>query len=73
MYRFIFELWRRRKDGYDYLYVSTPPIFIVFSAWLLRRPMKAKIILEVRDLWPDSLTGVKSFDQKWIIRFFSVC
>ncbi|PWU67127.1 glycosyltransferase family 4 protein [Gracilibacillus dipsosauri] len=70
MYRFIFELWRRRKDGYDYLYVSTPPIFIVFSAWLLRRPMKAKIILEVRDLWPDSLTGVKSFDQKWIIRFF---
>lgn len=70
MYRYLVELWGCKKKEYDYIYVSTPPIFIVFSAWLMRRRLKAKLILEVRDLWPDSLTGVKSFDNKFIIKLF---
>jgi glycosyltransferase involved in cell wall biosynthesis len=70
MYRYLIELWGCKKKEYDYIYVSTPPIFIVFSAWLMRRRLKAKLILEVRDLWPDSLTGVKSFDNKLIIKLF---
>ncbi len=70
MYRYLVELWGCKKKEYDYIYVSTPPIFIVFSAWLMRRRLKAKLILEVRDLWPDSLTGVKSFDNKLIIKLF---
>lgn len=48
-----------------------PPIFIVLSALIGRRLIHSKLILEVRDLWPDSLTGgVKSFDKKWIINIF---
>lgn len=70
MIRFISELWKRRKDEYDYIYVSTPPIFIVLSAWIGRILLKSKMVLEVRDLWPDSLTGVKSFDKKWILSLF---
>ncbi|WP_058308674.1 glycosyltransferase family 4 protein [Gracilibacillus massiliensis] len=70
MYRFILELWKRRKEDYDYLYVSTPPIFIVLSALIGRKLIRSKLILEVRDLWPDSLLGVKSFDKKWIINIF---
>src|SRR5699024_7608219 len=26
--------------------------------------------LEIRDLWPDSLLGIKRFQNKWIIRLF---
>ncbi|RCW77408.1 glycosyltransferase family 4 protein [Saliterribacillus persicus] len=70
MYRFTFELFKRRKDNYDYIYVSTPPIFIVFSAWIGKKLMKSKLILEVRDLWPDSLIGVQTMDHKWIIGLF---
>lgn len=70
MYRFLLSLWKLRKKDYDYIMVSTPPIFIVFSVVVSRIFMKSKIILEVRDLWPDSLLGVKTFDNKVIVRVF---
>src|SRR5690625_3463106 len=70
MYRFLLELWKLRKNGYDYILVSTPPIFIVFSAFIGKYVLKSKLILEVRDLWPDSLIGVKTFHNKPIIKIF---
>ncbi|MCF3942691.1 glycosyltransferase family 4 protein [Oceanobacillus alkalisoli] len=70
MYRFLLELWKLRKNGYDYILVSTPPIFIVFSAFVGKFVLKSKLILEVRDLWPDSLIGVKTFHNKPIIKIF---
>lgn len=69
MYRFIVMLWKLRKEKYDYILVSTPPIFIVFSAIIGKHFMKTRLILEVRDLWPDSLIGVGAFDNKLIIKF----
>lgn len=72
MYRFLSSLWEAKDKKYDYILVSTPPIFIVFSAFIAKFLFmkKTKIILEVRDLWPDSLIGVKIFDYPIIIRFF---
>lgn len=70
MYRFIIMMFRLRKENYDYILVSTPPIFIVFPAMLGKLLFKSKLILEVRDLWPDSLIGVKAFDHNIIIRIF---
>lgn len=70
MYRFLIQLWKVRKNKYDYILVSTPPIFIVFSAWVGKYLLKSKLILEVRDLWPDSLIGVKTFNNSLIIKLF---
>lgn len=70
MVRFIGNLWDLKKEKYDYIYVSTPPIFIVFSAIFAKLFMRSKLILEVRDLWPDSLVGVKAFHYPFIIQFF---
>ncbi|GIO26915.1 glycosyltransferase family 4 protein [Ornithinibacillus bavariensis] len=70
MVRFIVTLWKIRKEKFDYILVSTPPIFIVFSAFIGKFLTKSKVILEVRDLWPDSLLGVKAFDSRLTIRFF---
>lgn len=70
MYRFFIMLWKLRKEKYDFILVSTPPIFIVFSLFLAKPFLKSKLILEVRDLWPDSLIGVKKFDNRFIIKFF---
>lgn len=69
MFRFTVTLFQLRKERYDYIYVSTPPIFIVFSAFIGRFFTRSKIILEVRDLWPDSLVGVKTFNYKMVISF----
>lgn len=70
MLRFLFVLWKYRKRKYDYIYVSSPPIFIVFSVLMGKIFTKTKVILEIRDLWPDSLSGVKTFDNKLIIAIF---
>ncbi|WP_096272600.1 glycosyltransferase family 4 protein [Paucisalibacillus globulus] len=70
MFRFLVMLWKLRKNKYDYILVSTPPIFIVFSAFIGKLIFRNKLILEVRDLWPDSLTGVKAFDSSVIIGVF---
>ncbi|NBJ68804.1 MULTISPECIES: glycosyltransferase family 4 protein [Clostridia] len=70
MWRFLLKLWKLRKEKYDYIYVSTPPIFIVFAAFVGAFFMKARVVLEVRDLWPDSLIGVKTFDHPLVIECF---
>lgn len=70
MCRFLIMVFKLRKKNYDYILVSTPPIFIVFSALVGKILFKSNLLLEVRDLWPDSLLGVKTFDHNWILSFF---
>ncbi|TDM14910.1 glycosyltransferase family 4 protein [Macrococcus bovicus] len=54
---------RKQQAAYDVLYVTTPNIFMPWAAFFGQRH-ETKRVLEVRDLWPDSLTGIdklKSF------------
>lgn len=46
------------KEKYDYIFVSTPSIFIPVAGMFAKRKMKAKLIVDVRDLWPESLIGI---------------
>jgi glycosyltransferase involved in cell wall biosynthesis len=47
--------WRGRKLGnYDYLLVESPPLFLGYSAMRLSKRLKAKMIFNVSDLWPES-------------------
>jgi glycosyltransferase involved in cell wall biosynthesis len=47
--------WRGRKLGkYDFLMVESPPLFLGYSAMRLSRKLKAKMIFNVSDLWPES-------------------
>lgn len=57
------------KKKYDYVLVSTPSIFIAVAGMFAKRKMKTKLILDVRDLWPESLVGIGFFDKKWILKF----
>jgi colanic acid biosynthesis glycosyl transferase WcaI len=41
----------------DVIIASTPQLFVGLSGWWLGRVRKAPFILEVRDLWPDSITA----------------
>ena len=55
-FSFVWTSWRRgRKLGsYDYLMVESPPLFLGYSAMALSRKLKAKLIFNVSDLWPES-------------------
>jgi len=42
----------RRSGKADVVVVSSPTFFSIFSAWLLSRFKRAKLVVEIRDLWP---------------------
>ena len=60
------------KQKYDVVLVTTPAIFIAFVGVIAKFRYRAKFILDVRDLWPESLKGVGVFNKKIIINFFSI-
>ena len=60
------------KSRYDAVLVTSPPIFLGVVGVLAKFRFKAKLILDVRDLWPDSLRGVGVFNYKWIISLFEL-
>lgn len=60
---------KKYQDLYDAVYVTTPNIFIPWAAFFQRRKKGVKRILEVRDLWPDS---VKDVEKMNIDLFFPV-
>lgn len=67
MLLFIFTIFRSKKK-YDYVFTSTPSIFPTVAALLAKKKMKAKLITDVRDLWPESLIGVGVFTNKLILK-----
>ncbi|MFD2088786.1 glycosyltransferase family 4 protein [Brevibacillus brevis] len=63
---FVAGLFQRERP--DVLIGSSPPLFTAFSAMLLAKVRKAVFILEVRDLWPDSLIDIAGGRHKLLIR-----
>lgn len=45
----------RRAGKVDMVFVTSPPIFTVVPAVLLAKMRGAKLVFDVRDLWPDEL------------------
>ncbi|PGZ07263.1 glycosyltransferase WbuB [Bacillus cereus] len=52
---------------YDYVFVSTPPIFIGIAGVFAKKKLKAELLLDVRDLWPESLLGVGVFANRFVL------
>lgn len=65
----LFVLFDRSK--YGTVFVSSPPIFIGLVGVIAKYKYKVKLILDIRDLWPESLKGVGVFNHKPIIWMFS--
>nr|WP_294995082.1 glycosyltransferase family 4 protein [uncultured Sediminibacterium sp.] len=51
---------RYAKDKYDVIVVTSPPLFVGITAYILSRLKRVPFVFEVRDLWPESAidTGV---------------
>jgi len=46
---------KKLKNKYDFIFVTSPPIFTLVSGYILARIKKAKLIIDIRDIWPDVL------------------
>lgn len=42
----------RKAGAADVVVVSSPTFFSIFSAWVLARWKRARLVVEIRDLWP---------------------
>jgi glycosyltransferase involved in cell wall biosynthesis len=49
------EAWAREGDRPDILVGSTPHLFAALSGWRVAKRYGVPFVLEVRDLWPESL------------------
>ncbi len=62
--------WRGRKlEKYDYLLVESPPLFLGYSAIRLAKKLKAKLIFNVSDLWPESAEKMGIVTNKMMLKF----
>lgn len=58
------------KKRYDYIFATSPPIFTGFVGLFAKYKYKSNFILDIRDLWPESLKGVGVFNNPLILSFF---
>jgi glycosyltransferase involved in cell wall biosynthesis len=58
----------RAKGKYDVIVVTSPPLFVGITAYLLSRLKRMPLVFEVRDLWPESAIDTGVLKNKTIIK-----
>jgi glycosyltransferase involved in cell wall biosynthesis len=54
----------------DLIIATSPQFFTAVSGWLLGFFKRKKWVIEVRDLWPESIVAVEAMKNKTILNFF---
>ncbi|HEY5462798.1 MAG TPA: glycosyltransferase family 4 protein [Hanamia sp.] len=58
----------KAKRKFDVVIVTSPPLFVGFSGYLISRFKRIPFVFEVRDLWPESAIDTGVLTNKWIIK-----
>jgi glycosyltransferase involved in cell wall biosynthesis len=69
MFNSMWETWKNRKWGYDVIFASSPPLFVAYSGVLLQSFLKKPLVVEIRDIWPDSAVAAEQLEEGIIYRF----
>jgi glycosyltransferase involved in cell wall biosynthesis len=56
----------------DYIFVESPPIFLGFTMFFARWVKKAKVILNISDLWPESAISLGLVKNKLLIQLTTI-
>ena len=71
-FSFVFSaLWAgifKTQDKFDVIVVTSPPLFVGITAYLLSVFKRLPIVFEVRDLWPESAIDTGVLKNKLIIK-----
>lgn len=51
----------------DVVLVESPPLFLAGSALAYARLKRAPLVLNIADLWPDSVVDLGALDSRWMI------
>ncbi len=58
----------KMKGKYDVVIVTSPPLFVGITGYLISRLRRMPFVFEVRDLWPESAIDTGVLTNKFIIR-----
>ncbi|WP_417558994.1 glycosyltransferase family 4 protein [Mesoflavibacter zeaxanthinifaciens] len=58
----------KTKGNYDVILVTSPPLFVGMTAYLLSKFKRVPFVFEVRDLWPESAIDTGVLANKLIIK-----
>ncbi|MEM8557588.1 MAG: glycosyltransferase family 4 protein [Bacteroidota bacterium] len=61
---------RRVRQKPDIVVGTSPQFFCALAGYWIARRFGVPFVLEVRDLWPESVVAVGAMSRNWIIRFF---
>ena len=71
-FSFMFSsLWAglfKAKGKFDVIIVTSPPLFVAASGYVISRLKRVPFVFEVRDLWPESAIDTGVLTNKWIIK-----
>lgn len=59
---------RKTKDEYDIILVTSPPLFVGMTAYVLSKLKRVPFVFEVRDLWPESAIDTGVLQNKALIK-----
>jgi glycosyltransferase involved in cell wall biosynthesis len=65
---FLAGLFKRRPNV---IVASSPHLFTAFSGWMLSKVKRVPFVLEVRDLWPDSLIKMGGLKNPRVVRLLT--
>lgn len=51
------------RGKYDVVIVSSPPLFLAFTGYVVSRIKRAKYIADIRDIWPDSAVAASMLKE----------
>lgn len=71
-FSFMFSsLWAglfKAKGKFDVIIITSPPLFVGFSGYIISLFKKAPFVFEVRDLWPESAIDTGVLTNKLVIK-----
>jgi glycosyltransferase involved in cell wall biosynthesis len=56
------------KGKFDVVIVTSPPLFVGFSGYIISRIKRIPLVFEIRDLWPESAIDTGVLTNKLIIK-----
>lgn len=56
------------REKYDVIVVTSPPLFVGITAYVLSRLKRVPFVFEVRDLWPESAIDTGVVTNRFIIK-----
>lgn len=56
------------KGNYDVILVTSPPLFVGITAYVISKAKRLPFVFEIRDLWPESAIDTGILNNKMIIK-----